>query len=132
MTDMITVRSPDGTTIKMKPGESRSRAPINRGFIPWQSGRLRTRFAVNLPPEEGRTAPMAWTNWKSSGCPQAIALQAGTLSKAVQAQLQAARTGDRQKLWRWLIIGALIVIMAETWLAGRLSRTATLEAEVKL
>jgi len=87
---------------------------------------------VNLPPEEAGPRPWRWTNWKSSGALKPSPLQAGTLSKAVQAQLQAAELENRQKLWRWLIIGALIVIMAETWLAGRLSRTATLEAEVKL
>jgi hypothetical protein len=32
---------------------------------------------------------------------------------------------NRQKLWRWLVVGALMILLVETWLAGRLHRRAT-------
>jgi len=36
---------------------------------------------------------------------------------------------ERQKLWRWFLLGTLGVLFAETWLAGRTARkTATPEA----
>ena len=36
-------------------------------------------------------------------------------------RLQAAELEQRQKLWRWLIVAALGVLVAETWLAGWLT-----------
>ena len=129
----ISVRPPEGVPIKVAAGETRFTGTDQPGFYTLVVGSVETRFAVNLAPEEGRTAPMAVEELEKLGLPfKKSPLQAGTLSKAAQAQLQAADLESRQKLWRWLIIGALIVIMAETWLAGRLSRTATLEAGVKL
>lgn len=129
----ITVRPPDGTTIKVAAGETRFLGTDQPGLYTLVIGSAETRFAVNLAAEEGRTAPMAVEELEKLGLPlKRSPLQAGSLSKAAQAQLQAAELENRQKLWRWLIIGALVVIMAETWLAGRLSRTATLESGVKL
>jgi hypothetical protein len=40
-------------------------------------------------------------------------------------RLHAAELESRQKLWRWLIVMALIVLLMETWLAGRITRRAT-------
>jgi hypothetical protein len=35
-----------------------------------------------------------------------------------------AQLENRQKVWRWLIAAVLVVLMAETWLAGRAARQA--------
>ena len=37
--------------------------------------------------------------------------------------MQNAELEGRQKLWRWLILAAIGVLIVETWLAGRLGRT---------
>ena len=37
-------------------------------------------------------------------------------------QVQATELEQRQKLWRWLLVAALLVLVAETWLAGWLTR----------
>ena len=37
-------------------------------------------------------------------------------------RLQAAELEQQQKLWRWLIVTALLVLVLETWLAGWLTR----------
>jgi hypothetical protein len=39
-----------------------------------------------------------------------------------QTTLAAVELESRQKVWRWLIFGALGVVVLETWVAGRLSR----------
>jgi hypothetical protein len=37
-------------------------------------------------------------------------------------RLHAAELEQRQKLWRWLMVAALVVLVMETWLAGWLTR----------
>jgi hypothetical protein len=44
--------------------------------------------------------------------------------------MQNSELENRQKLWRWLIVAALGVLIAETWLAGYLSRPAADQSEV--
>ena len=43
--------------------------------------------------------------------------------EAKRRQLASAELENRQKLWRWLIVLALVVLLAESWLAGRTART---------
>ena len=42
-----------------------------------------------------------------------------------QRHLLKSQLESRQKLWRWLIVAALVLLVAETWLAGRLSKPVT-------
>ena len=47
------------------------------------------------------------------------------LSKADEkktSRLQATELEQHQKMWRWLLVAALLVLVAETWLAGWLTR----------
>jgi anti-sigma-K factor RskA len=44
------------------------------------------------------------------------------VTAARQARLQSAELERRQKLWRWLILATLAVVLVETWLAGRTAR----------
>ena len=37
-------------------------------------------------------------------------------------RLHNAELENQQKLWRWLIVAALGILLAETWLAGWLTR----------
>ena len=43
--------------------------------------------------------------------------------------MQNAELEGRQKLWRWLILAAIGVLIVETWLAGRLGRPRPTRAE---
>jgi hypothetical protein len=40
-----------------------------------------------------------------------------------------AELENRQKLWRWLILAAIGVLVVETWVAGRLGRSRPARAE---
>jgi hypothetical protein len=40
-----------------------------------------------------------------------------------------AELESRQKLWRWLILAAIGVLIVETWLAGRIKRPRLAHAE---
>ena len=79
--------------------------------------------AVNVAPDESRTAPLAVEELEQYGArlgsrpePEALATR--------QRQLQVAELENRQKLWRWLIVGVLTLLAAETALAGGLARRA--------
>ena len=37
-------------------------------------------------------------------------------------QMRDVELEGQQKLWRWLIAAALVILILETWLAGHLSR----------
>jgi len=43
--------------------------------------------------------------------------------------MQSAELESRQQFWRWLILAAILVLILETWLAGRLSRPRLARAE---
>jgi hypothetical protein len=87
----------------------------------------RTPLAVNLAADESRTAPMGVEELERWG---AKLVKTGTgagggLPAAQAEQERRLRSGElenRQKLWRWLIIGVLGLLAVETLLAGRLAR----------
>jgi anti-sigma-K factor RskA len=83
---------------------------------------------VNLGPEESKTALLPIETLQKLGVPLKTEArpdpkQAALAAKARQ-QMQAVELESRQKLWRWLIVIALVVLMMETWLAGRITRRA--------
>ncbi|HEY6166815.1 MAG TPA: BatA domain-containing protein [Verrucomicrobiae bacterium] len=83
------------------------------------------RFAVNLAPEESRTSPLPVDQLLALGVPlKQRSIDAGASTVQQQARLQAAELEGQQKLWRWLIVAALVVLMVETWLAGRVTNRA--------
>jgi len=78
-------------------------------------------FAVNLQPEESRTRPMPMERLLSLGVPAHTPQTAVTVSPG-DAASRRVEDESRQKLWRWLIAGAVVILLGETLLAGALSR----------
>lgn len=109
--------------------------PVSSGQIPSQADQpgihttqspagSRT-FAVNLAPSESRTEPMAVEDIERMG----ISLE--PVSDVTPADGErAAQQGSftqmesQQKLWRWVLIAALAMLLIEIWLGGWLSRPA--------
>lgn len=120
--DFNAVRRPDGTTVPLPPG-AKSFADTNvPGIYEFVGATKRLRFAVNLDPNEVRTAPLALEDLERLGVPAKSAAQhADATAKAVQLQTGLAAE-NRQKLWRWAIAAAVIVLLIETALAGRAAR----------
>lgn len=79
--------------------------------------------AVNLEPTEGNVSPfdpaVVFPDW---GIPlvdeEAERLQK-SLSEAQLARLASEEKEENQKLWKWLILGALILLLIESILSGR-------------
>ncbi len=115
------VRRPDGQRITLEPGQETFRATDLPGIYTVESaGQPARSFAVNLAAQESRTEPMAIEDLEGLGV-VLKALPAGSQAggRAITAQAAATQTEQRQKLWRWLLVAALVLLLAETWLAAR-------------
>jgi hypothetical protein len=89
-------------------------------------GNKQRLFAVNIPLEESRTAPMSSDELARLGVPLGLDSQQATATARIhQERLQDEELENRQKLWRWLIVAALAVIFAEIVLGGWLARRVT-------
>jgi hypothetical protein len=118
----VTIRRPDASEVQLAVGEPFA-GTDQPGIYTATSAQSSMAFAVNLAPEESRTAPLPLEELERLGLP----LQQPPQTSPREAQrrkehLQAVQLENRQKLWRWLIVGALVVLMLETWLAGRATR----------
>jgi hypothetical protein len=123
----LVVRKPDGTEIPV-PAGSKFTASDLPGIYGVTPGTL--RFVVNLAPEESRLTPLTPDRFTSLGVPLRHAAVASPAQAAQrEASLQAAELEQRQKLWRWLIVAALGVLLLETLIAGRLSRVTARPTE---
>lgn len=118
----VTVRKPDASEITVSGSE-----PVfttdQPGIYTVSSGARQAGFAVNLAPEESRTAPLLVEELERLGMPLAPQAKVAAAKERQRLErLQSVQLENRQKLWRWLIVAALMVLVMETWLAGRLTR----------
>ena len=127
--EAVSIQPPQGGRIPVKAGEQFTDTEVP-GIYTASTSKDSWRFAVNLPPDESKTAPIAVEQLQQLGLP----LKAPTGDQArlfeQKKRLQNAELEARQKLWRWLILSALVVLMLETWVAGFVSRRASKPAEV--
>jgi len=129
----LTVQTPAGQSVQVPAGQrfSATDAPgIYRGTLGGKDGGTAPggeviRIAVNLDPAESRTAPLPLETLERLGIPlkppSAVDLRKEAAKKE---RLQAAELEQRQKLWRWLLVSALVILLLETTVAGRLTRRA--------
>jgi hypothetical protein len=112
-----------------KPGGAEIAAPAASAFTATDEPGIYTvapiglRFAVNLPPEESRTSPIPRDRFETLGVPLKREELPPALIAQQQALAQAIEVENQQKLWRWLIAACLGVLLLETFIAWKLSRT---------
>jgi Aerotolerance regulator N-terminal/von Willebrand factor type A domain len=82
---------------------------------------LQDTFAVNLDPAESRTSPLAVETLEQLGC-RLVSPTAVAENRERDEQLRDVQLESRQKLWQWLVVAALGVLVTETWLAGRMTK----------
>ncbi len=118
----LSIRKPDGSQIQLGAGETRFAQTDQPGLYSLAALQPPVRFAVNLDAAESRTAPMSAEELMRLGVP----LKPPEIQLARQHQqkrrLHNAELENQQKLWRWLIVAALGILLVETWLAGWLTR----------
>lgn len=95
------------------------------GFYEEEDNGSKRLVAVNLDPSEGRVTPFdPAVEFAALGIPlldgsEAEALPELSGTEKIQAESQQKEA--KQKLWKWLILIALALLLLETWLAGRRS-----------
>ncbi len=85
--------------------------------------RERGEFVVNLDPAESRTAPLAIQSLRAANVNLDMTRGDAVAAAEGLRQLRGSELENQQSLWRWLILAAMLMLLAETWLAGRTSRT---------
>jgi hypothetical protein len=88
------------------------------------------RFAVNLDPAESRTAPLPVDELERLGVPVRHPAPPIPREAQLKVQLQNAELENRQKLWRWVLVAAVAVLLLETWLAGHTARQKAAPGEI--
>lgn len=83
-------------------------------------GTNRFNFAVNLEPSESQTAPMGEDELERLGLPiRRLGTRADPIGPKALAQMHANELEQHQKLWRWGLVGALLFLASEAFVAGR-------------
>ena len=125
----LSVRKPDGSPVQLASGETRFAQTDQPGIYEVSAMPAPVKFAVNLDASESKTAPLPADELERLGVPMKSAEMTSILAAAKQEKLHNAELEARQKLWRWLIVAALAVLLVETWLAGWITRRSTARAE---
>jgi hypothetical protein len=117
----VTITTPEGRNVELKEGAGLFRDTDLPGAYVMTSGTNSLRFAVNVDPRESRTEQLAAERLEQFGVVlRNVAFERS--QKTDEHRLKNSEIESRQKLWRWLIVGALMVLSLEVLMAGRLSR----------
>jgi hypothetical protein len=114
------IMNPDGTPLEQSPDGVAMASQTGFYKMRSQDGADHV-LAVNLPPEEGRVMPMEESKLRDAGVPMMTApsqSQAPVTAEESQ-RLAATEQESQQRVWWWILIGLLAVLVAETWVAGR-------------
>ncbi len=115
-------RKPDGKVVSLAAGNPFTETDLPGVYTVTAGAKLR-RFAVNLPLEESRTSPLSPDDLARLGVPlRSTAEFSAAKSPGAQHRLLQGELENRQKLWRWLIVGLLAVALVEIALGGWLGR----------
>jgi hypothetical protein len=118
------VHGPESQTIQLTSGQRTFTGTAVPGIYRLGETSDVPRFTVGLAADESRTAPMPLEKLESLGISlKPIETPATKVAAAQrQRQLKAVELEGRQQIWRWLILAAIVALMAETWLAGRTTK----------
>lgn len=125
----IVVRKPDGREARVAPGSPFAETDLS-GIYTVNGTEPPVRWAVNLDPAESQTAPMPLEDLERLGVPlKAQSLDLAKAEEARRERLQAAELENRQKLWRWLLVAAVTLLLLETFVAGWTVRRRAAQAD---
>ncbi|MGH7972428.1 MAG: hypothetical protein ACREIC_27260, partial [Limisphaerales bacterium] len=113
----------------MAPSETNFSGVSVPGIYTVISGRKTNHFAVNMESAESRTTPFSPEEFERLGVPLSEIASQVALTREGKTRLQNTELENRQKLWRWFLAAALVLLLFETWLAGRAVRRASMPLE---
>ncbi len=103
------------------------------GVYQFTVGSTTRPFVINLDPAESRTTPLPADELERLGVPLVKTSTHREPARAASPELATALEAEsRQKLWRWLLVVALGVLLLETWLAGRTARRVAATSTVSV
>ena len=127
--NVILVRTPDGQEKRLDADLSTFSETDLPGIYRAKVGSTETRFAVNLPATESLTAPLDLEQLEQRGVRMGTELTRTQRIDRVRQQ-RDTELESRQKVWRWLIVVALGLLILETWWAGRAERQVFGKSEI--
>lgn len=114
----VTVRQPSGHETTVAAGQ-RFAATDFPGVYTGTIGTEAVRFAVNIDPSESRTASLPIEDLERLGVPFKPPTVADLKKEAEKKErLKANDLEQRQKLWRWLLLAAILFLILETTVAA--------------
>jgi hypothetical protein len=116
-----TVIAPDGKRTELAATATSFDAADRPGVYRLVIKDQETPLAINLSPDESRTTPVPIEELEQFGAKLGFKPVSDELVQR-QRHMRVAEWENRQKLWRWLIVGVLGLLAAETALAGQLAR----------
>jgi hypothetical protein len=124
----LAITKPDGTKVILPAAARSFDANDMPGIYSLETADGVQNFAVNLDPLESRTAAVAAESLEQLGC-RLVGPTAVVQNQQERQHLQDAQLESRQKIWQWLIVAALGLVVTETWLAGRTTKPSVPEGD---
>jgi hypothetical protein len=122
------VRRPDGGEQELAADSKSFESTDEPGIYYFVLGSEENHLAFNLAADESRTAPLAVEELEHRGARVGTQPTVEQLAER-QRQARIVELENRQKMWRWLIVAVLAILLVETALAGRLAHR-TLQPQV--
>ncbi len=119
----LVIRKPDGSATKVAAEETSFQETHEPGVYRATGAASDSRFAVNLAAAESNTAPLAMEQLEQLGVKMGADLTRAELLDR-QRQKRDTELESSQKVWRWLLVAVLGLLVIETWWAGRAARQA--------
>jgi hypothetical protein len=118
----VRIERPDGGATEVPAGSNQFQDTSEPGIYTASSGGSSWRFAVNIAPAESQTDPMAPEDIEQLGVRLTRSASSSRILADAERQrhMHAFELESRQKLWRWLLVTLLAVLLVESWLAGRI------------
>jgi hypothetical protein len=124
------VHKPAGAVVSLAPGATSFDQADEPGIYTLDTADGPRSFVVNLDPAESKTSAWDVETLEQYGCRLAKPTRE-PLDREQLRQLHNAELEGRQKLWRWLILATIGILIVETGLAGRIRRTGPAHARVE-
>jgi hypothetical protein len=117
------IRGPSGAEFRLASDTTRFEATDEPGIYQLDSGGHRLPFAVNVVGAESETDPLPAELLQEYGVQLGNRSTREEMAEEIR-QMRDVELEQQQKVWRWLIVAAIGILIVETWLAGYLARPA--------
>ena len=118
----MTISNPQQDKFQLKKNESTFKQTNLPGIYHWKTTKNNGFFAVNIVPSESQTVALDQSRLEQHGIQLGRQLSSEEEHER-DRQMRDLELENRQKFWQWLIAAAVVIVLCETWLSGRLARS---------